>query len=97
MYLCKDYYVTSDRYNLILQKESIRGNGLPYRDNIAYFGDLHGLLKYMVDMELFLTGMISLAEIHLKLEELYDLIDGMYNMTAEEFHERIREDAVKTA
>jgi len=72
------YRITSDALNIILQVKGYRKETKEeYWKNEAYFSSYQSAFKYLVDSEIKATGLPDLKTVLDKIDELYQLINGL--------------------
>jgi len=72
------YRITSDPMNIILQVKSVNKTreGNHWR-NEAFFSSYQSAFRYLVDSEIKATGLPDLKTVLDKIDELYQLINGL--------------------
>lgn len=89
----RKYRITSNQYNIILQEKQrmldkeTNEKKIVYK-NVGYFSNLHSCLKHMINKEIKSTKMEDLQTIVHKIDELYELIKSLDNITVEALRSR---------
>lgn len=77
MLIGENYKIETDNMNVTLLKKGKTKDGNEYYRPIAYLYDLNNALKYLVDLEVYETGLKDLKTVIKKQEELYQLINSL--------------------
>ena len=77
MLIGKAYKIESDAFNITVYHKRISKTKRLYWDAVGHFAKLSHALEFLVDLEVRKTGLIDLATVTKKQDELYNLIEGL--------------------
>jgi len=68
--LSKEYVITSDKYQYILQKETgnVDKKGNPVRNVLGYYGNLNHLIRQLLELKVRTSDVQNFTDLHGKLE-----------------------------